>query len=172
MPYLGGVESPKDDEKEKEQTPLEKLKNACLGAATGYVGYLLPFALLSRVRGRGAPMSSTYKAAKAFSLFCGSYQLLRALLAHRAALARRKETEKESRMARGVAGSLAALLASAVDPSFASPLFAFWFACKGIREHMPKAHSSLVPVSVLMAASWWVIPTVSIDYDVQSTGEY
>merc|ERR1711991_50081 len=62
-------------------------------------------------------------------------------------------------MVQGVCGGIASSLACSVDASFASPLFAFWFAVKGLREFLPEAKSPLIPISTLVAASTYTIPT-------------
>jgi hypothetical protein len=108
------------------------------GAAVGFLGYAVPMALLKR---RLTP--EVLRAAAAFAAFAGCYRLL-------------VQRAPEQRPA---CAGVAALAGCAVDPSFASPLFTFWLAAKGLRVLLPEVSSPLVPIATLMVASAYAIPT-------------
>jgi hypothetical protein len=108
------------------------------GAAVGFLGYAVPMALVKR---RLTP--EIMRAAAAVAAFAGCYRLL-------------VQRAPEQRPA---CAGLATLAGCAVDPSFASPLFTFWLATKGLRVLLPEVSTSLVPIATLMAASAYAIPT-------------
>ena len=119
---------------------------AARGALLGFVGYASPFWILRR--------RFPLRPAAAFAFFVASYRSSRLL----ASAVRPEPTEADRRRARALCGAASSLAACAVDPTFASPLFSFWFAIKGVREHLPPAHSSWGPMTALVLASWYTIP--------------
>ena len=108
------------------------------GAVVGFLGYAVPMALVKR---RVSP--ETLRAAAAVAAFAAAYRAL----------------VQRAPSARPACAGVATLLGCAVDPSFASPLFTFWLAAKGLRVFLPEASSPLVPIATLMAASAYAIPT-------------
>jgi hypothetical protein len=128
---------------------VEEVVGALKQASYGFFGYLTPYVLF-----KGGRMSKqTLRSASAVATFMGSFRLLKVFAK------RLKYDPERKEVIQGLCGGLASSAACCVDPSFASPLFAFWFAVKGLREFLPEAKTSFYPLLTLITASAYTIPT-------------
>jgi hypothetical protein len=128
---------------------VEEVVGALKQASYGFFGYLTPYVL---VKG-GRVSKQTLRSAAAVATFMGSFRLLKVF-------ARQLKYDPERKeVIQGLCGGLASSAACCVDSSFASPLFAFWFAVKGLREFLPEAKTSFYPLLTLITASAYTIPT-------------
>ena len=131
---------------------FEDLKGVITGSCIGAGLYGLPSFLLNR--GKLSP--EVIKSMKAVGCFVGSYRLSKMFFKYVADAPSLTEDGKSA-----VSGALSTLAGCLVDPSFASPLFVFWFFIRGLREQAPSEDAPYMkhaPMAFLVLSSWYTIP--------------